>query len=109
MGIFDALRRIRGRSGQAGRPAVPTEHGHEHRRVDTALVIEAARHVVTTRIATRTSLARHLYIAPETAAQLLAKLEHCEVIAPARPGQAHRVLATSGELPGLIEEFRRRG
>ena len=51
-------------------------------RVDTALVIEAARHVVTTRIATRTSLGRYLYIAPETAAQLLVKLEHCEVIAP---------------------------
>lgn len=32
--------------------------------VDTALVIEAARHVVTTRTATITSLSRHLFVAP---------------------------------------------
>lgn len=69
--------------------------------VDTALIVEAARHVVTTRIATKASLTRHLYIAPEIADHLLAKLEHWEVIAPARPGQAHRVLLTSAELPEL--------
>ncbi|WP_147430135.1 hypothetical protein [Frondihabitans australicus] len=87
------------------------EHGtHEsvQRSVDTALIIEAARHVVATRVATQASLGRHLYVAPAVADHLLTRLEHCKVIAPARNGQPHRVIATSAELPGLIEEFQRR-
>lgn len=106
MGKID-WRGLWGRKSRAGE----FERGDRPREVsvDTALVIEAARHVVTTRVATRTSLVRHLQVAPEVADQLLARLEHCEVIAPAEPEQAHRVLSTSGQLPGIIDEFRRRG
>ncbi|PYY64414.1 hypothetical protein DEJ30_08085 [Curtobacterium sp. MCPF17_003] len=99
----------RGLWGRTSR-AIEFERGDQPRNVsvDTALIIEAARHVVTTRVATRASLVRHLQVAPTVADQLLARLEHCEVIASAAPGQAHRVLSTSGELPGIIDEFRHR-
>jgi hypothetical protein len=85
--------------------------GHEHvrRDVDTALVIEAARLVVATRLATRAVLQRHLSVTSDVADQLLGRLEHCEVVGPALPGRGHRVIATTGELPGIISEFERRG
>ena len=100
----------RGLWGRTSR-AIEFECGEQPRdvSVDTALIIEAARHVVTTRVATRASLVRHLQVAPAVADQLLVRLEHCEVIAPAEPEQAHRVLSTSGQLPGIIDEFSRRG
>lgn len=79
------------------------------RGVDTALIIEAARLVVTTRVATAVSLERHLFVAPPVADQLLARLEHCEVVGPAQPGGRRPVLTTSAELPGVVDEFRRRG
>ncbi|WIB67868.1 hypothetical protein DEI93_02160 [Curtobacterium sp. MCBD17_035] len=100
------------RAAALGRSARTNDEHSVHVRdvsVDTALVIEAARQVVTTRIATRASLTRHLYVAPEIADDLLAKLEHCEVIGPNAPGRRRHVITTSGELPGIIEEFRRRG
>jgi hypothetical protein len=87
---------------------VPADPEHSYRNVDTALIIEAARLVVTTRLATKTLVMRHLSVSGATAERLLARLEHCEVIAPAAAGQSHRVLTTSGELPAVVEEFARR-
>lgn len=78
------------------------------RALDVDLIIEAARLVVTTRLATRTLLIRKLDVTGHVADQLLLKLEHCEVIAPPEPGRAQRVLTTSAQLPGVVEEFRRR-
>jgi len=100
----------RGLWGRTSR-AIEFKRGEQPREVsvDTALIIEAARHVVTRRVATRMSLVRHLEVSPEVADHLLARLEHCEVIAPALPGHAHRVLSTPGQLSGIIDEFRRRG
>ncbi|RKR74738.1 hypothetical protein C8E83_1867 [Frondihabitans australicus] len=102
---------MRGLWGRSRRERDDTP-GHSRTRpehdVDTALIIEAARHVVTTRVATQASLARHLFVAPIMADELLARLEHCEVVGPATPGPSRRVLATSAELPGIIAEFERR-
>lgn len=97
--------------GRAGRGAMPvdTEATKPNREVDTALIIEAARLVVTTRVATPASLERHLYVTPPVADQLLSRLEHCEVVGSAQPGRRRPVLTTSAELPGVVEEFRRRG
>jgi hypothetical protein len=87
------------------RRGVPTR---SNGRVDTELVIEAARLVVTTRLATRAVLERQLDVSGETADLLLARLEHCEVIGPDEAGVSRRVLATSGQLPELVAEFQRR-
>ena len=76
--------------------------------VDVELIIQAARLAVTTRTATKPAFVRHLEVSDDLADQLLRKLEHCEVIAGDEPGQPRRILTTSGELPGVIEEFRRR-
>jgi hypothetical protein len=102
---FDLRGRILGK-----RRVAPADHAVRHvDSVDTALIIEAARLVVTTRLATRTVLERHLYVTGDVADQLLARLEHCEVVGPEQSERPRRVLTTSGELPGVIEEFQRRG
>lgn len=105
MGIRDGVRRILRPSSPEGAPTAPDEPAA--RSVDTALVIEAARLVVTTRMATRTLLMRQLSVTGEVADRLLGRLEHCEVIS-AGNGERHRVLTTSGQLPGVVAEFRRR-
>lgn len=106
MGIIERLRGIARRNRPVGGPRVSSEPAP--RSVDTALIIEAARLVVTTRLATKTLLMRQLYVTGEAAEQLLGRLEHCEVITAAGPGGSHRVLTTSGRLPDVIEEFKRR-
>jgi hypothetical protein len=108
---FDLLTLLGRGRGRRGMPADDTaaQSVRTVENVDTALVIEAARHVVTTRIATQASLERHLFVGPEAAAALLARLEHCEVIGPEQDGRRRRVLATAGELPELVAEFQRRG
>lgn len=88
-----ALHRLRGR-----RASVPEE----------ALIIKAARLAVATRLASRTLFVRHLEVSDEEADQLLARLEHCGVIASEEPGRTRSVLTTPGELPDVIAEFTRR-
>lgn len=100
-----SLLRLRGRKESESRDSItPAEHD-----LDVELIIRAARHVVTTRVATTASIARHLHVSPVLADRLLARLEHCEVVGSSHPGERRPVLATSGQLPGIIEEFRRRG
>jgi ribosomal protein S25 len=104
------LRRLFGQF--LGRPSVSRDQLAEEEdrvtSVDAALIIEAARHVVTTRIATRASITRHLYVSAQVADQLLAKLESWGVIAPDEPGKTRRVLTTSARLPAIVAEFQRR-
>ncbi|UBQ02766.1 hypothetical protein [Curtobacterium sp. TXMA1] len=107
MGKIDwrSLLRLRGRRGTEPRESIePPDH-----HLGTELIIRAARHVVTTRVATTASVARHLHVSPVVADRLLARLEHCEVVGPSQAGERRPVLPTSGQLPGIIEEFRRRG
>jgi hypothetical protein len=104
------LRRFTGRESPASGEDADADHlPRKPRTVDVALIIEAARLAVTTRAATKTLFVKQLYVTGDVAEQLLARLEHCEVIAPAQQGKPRRVLATSGELPGVIAEFERRG
>jgi hypothetical protein len=79
------------------------------RGVDAALVIEAARLVVTTRLATSGVLQRQLGVTSDVADQLLVRLEHCEVVGPSDRCNRRRVLAAPGELPEIIAECQRRG
>lgn len=107
MGKIDwrSLLRLRGRKGNGPRESTtPAEHD-----LDVELIVRAARHVVTTRVATTASIARHLHVSPTVADRLLARLEHCEVVGASPAGERRPVLATSGQLPGIVEEFRRRG
>ncbi|GAA4264837.1 DNA translocase FtsK [Frondihabitans peucedani] len=106
MGIRDALRRILRPSDPVGGPAAPDEPAA--RSVDTALIIEAARLVVTTRTATRALLMRQLYVTDEVAERLLARLEHCEIVSAGHGRERRRVLTTAGQLPAVVAEFRRR-
>lgn len=107
MGKIDwrRLLRLRGHQGSGARDTSASPEP----ALDVEVIIKAARHVVTTRVATAASIARHLHVSPVLADQLLARLEHCEVVGPSLPGERWPVLATSGQLPGIVEEFRRRG
>ena len=76
--------------------------------VDLELIIQAARLAVTTRTASKAMFIRRLYVTGDIADKLLARLEHCEVIAPDVPGTSRRVMLTSAQLPGVVTEFKRR-
>lgn len=76
---------------------------------DLELVIQAARLVVSTRFATAALLVSRLHVNAPEANRILARLEHCEVIAPAVGNKPRTVLTTSAQLPGVIEEFVARG
>lgn len=108
MGSFETLCGFLRRNEQpVGGSGLPTEP-HKSRSVDTALTIEAARLVVTTRAATKALLMRQLYVSETAAEQLLERLQHCKVIAPTSGNRPHRVITTSAELPRVVEEFTRR-
>ncbi|MBT2501681.1 hypothetical protein [Curtobacterium sp. ISL-83] len=77
--------------------------------VDTELVIQAARLAVTTRVATLAAFVTQPEVTAEVAEQLLARLEHCGVLGPVQPDRRRPVLTTAGQLPSVIEDFRRRG
>ena len=76
--------------------------------LDLGLIVLGAPPAGSTRAASRTLFARHLEVTPEVADLLLARLEHCEVLAPAAPGQMRRVIPTTAELPAVVAEFERR-
>ncbi|MCS5495154.1 hypothetical protein [Curtobacterium flaccumfaciens] len=76
---------------------------------EEALIIKAARLAVATRLASQALFVRHLEVSAEEADQLLARLEHCGVIASDEPGRTRTVLTTPGELPDVVAEFTRRG
>ncbi|GAA4668508.1 hypothetical protein [Frondihabitans cladoniiphilus] len=99
MGIISALARRRGRATTS-----PAEHP-----ISVEVIIEAARLVVSTRFATARLLEQRLGVTAHEAAALLARLEHCEVVAPFDGSATRRVLTTSQQLPGVIAEFRSRG
>jgi hypothetical protein len=73
------------------------------------LIVQAARLVVSTRFASSTLLVQRLHVSPGEANQILSRLVHCQVIAPAASGRTHSVLTTSQQLPGVIDEFVARG
>jgi hypothetical protein len=72
------------------------------------LTIQAARLVVSTRVASPALFMRHLYVTRDVAEQLLGRLELCTVIAPTTPGKLTRVIVTTAQLPGLIAKFEQR-
>jgi hypothetical protein len=83
-----------------GQPKVRTS-------VDLDLMIEAARLVVTTRLASTLLLVRQLHVTAIVADALLGRLEHYEVIAPPEAGKPRRVITTPGQLSGVIATLER--
>ncbi|MBT1585608.1 hypothetical protein [Curtobacterium flaccumfaciens] len=101
-----------GNGGQSGWSRARALHRLRARHAsvpEEALIIKAARLAVATRLASQALFVRHLEVSAEEADQLLARLEHCGVIASDEPGRTRTVLTTPGELPDVVAEFTRRG
>jgi ribosomal protein S25 len=77
------------------------------RFVDEDLIAEAARLVVTTRLASTALISRRLEVTAIAADAILGRLEHWGVIRATETAREWQVVTTSAELPGVLARVRR--